>query len=203
MTDLLQGFLLLAVGFAVLFMGFYTLGDGQLAVGAEAFWNDLTPTQRQALPRFNDPPAFNFVGIFWQDGFANSVFFYFMNQGIILQKIDRLGESRALLEKGLRLAVSLGDRMRQTRLNLAMGRLETLAGRLAKAEELILEGKALADQNRFMRECTIADEYLGDILLAQPETGAYVETGVEAPPFSLAMLGGDAPAFTLLGLNQF
>lgn len=94
---------------------------------------------------------------------------FYLNQGIILQKIDRLGESRSLLEKGLRLAISLGDRMRQTRLYLAMGRLETLSGRLARAEELILEGKALADQNRFMRECTIADEYLGDILLARGE----------------------------------
>jgi SSS family solute:Na+ symporter len=85
MTDLLQGFLLLAVGFAVLIMGFYTLGDGQIGPGMELFWNDLTPTQRQALPRFNSPPSFNFVGIFWQDGFANSVFFYFMNQGVIMR----------------------------------------------------------------------------------------------------------------------
>jgi DNA-binding NtrC family response regulator/tetratricopeptide (TPR) repeat protein len=94
---------------------------------------------------------------------------FYLNQGIILQKIDRLGESRSLLEKGLRLAISLGDRMRQTRLHLAMGRLETLSGRLARAEELILEGKASADQNRFLRESTIADEYLGDILMARGE----------------------------------
>ncbi len=94
---------------------------------------------------------------------------FYLNQGIILQKIDRLGESRSLLEKGLRLAISLGDRMRQTRLYLAMGRLETLSGRLARAEELILEGKAFADQNRFLRESVIADEYLGDILLVRGE----------------------------------
>jgi len=94
---------------------------------------------------------------------------FYLNQGIILQKIDRLGESRSLLEKGLRLAISLGDRMRQTRLHLAMGRLEILSGRLARAEELILEGKASADQNRFLRESTIADEYLGDILMARGE----------------------------------
>ena len=90
---------------------------------------------------------------------------FYLNQGIILQKIDRLGESRALLEKGLRLAVSLGDRIREARLNLAMGRLETLAGRYARAESFVLAGRALAEQNRFMREATIADEYLGDILL--------------------------------------
>jgi len=85
MTDLLQGFLLLAVGFAVLIMGFYTLGDGQIGPGLEVFWNELSPAQRQAMPPFNDPPSFNFVGIFWQDGFANSVFFYFMNQGVIMR----------------------------------------------------------------------------------------------------------------------
>lgn len=94
---------------------------------------------------------------------------FYLNQGIILQKTNRLGESRALLEKGLRLAISLGDRMRQTRLYLATGRLEFLAGRLARAEQLILEGKQLADANRLLREATIADEYLGDILLCRGE----------------------------------
>ncbi len=89
----------------------------------------------------------------------------FLNQGIILQKVGRLGESRSLLEKGLRLAVSLGDRIQETRLNLALGRLETLSSRYARAETLILNGKSLAEQNRFMREATIADEYLGDIML--------------------------------------
>ncbi len=89
----------------------------------------------------------------------------FLNQGIVLQKTGRLGESRAVLEKGLRLAVSLGDRLQICRLHLALGRLETLDGRLARAEELLLAGKTLGDQNRFMREATIADEYLGDVLL--------------------------------------
>ncbi len=90
---------------------------------------------------------------------------FYLNQGIVLQKIDRLGESRSLLEKGLRLAVSLGDQIHETRLNLAMGRLETLSGRLARAETLLLSGKTLADQNHFLREATIADEYLGDVQL--------------------------------------
>ena len=107
---------------------------------------------------------------------------FFLNQGIVLQKIDRLGEARGLLEKGLRLAVSLGDRIQETRLNLAMGRLETLSGRYARAETLILNGKNLAEQNRFMREDVIADEYLGDIQLLRndPEKARFnYEKGLE------------------------
>jgi len=92
---------------------------------------------------------------------------FYLNQAIVLQKTDRLGEARGMLEKGLRLAVSLGDRLRRTRIQLAYGRLEILAGRLARAEELILAGKTLADENGFLREATIADEYLGDVMLAR------------------------------------
>ncbi len=96
---------------------------------------------------------------------------YFLNQGIILIKIDRLGEARSSLDKGLRLASSLGAKLAQARLYLALGRLETMAGRLARAEEHILAGKNLAEQYRYSRETIIADEYLGDILLARGEVG--------------------------------
>lgn len=93
----------------------------------------------------------------------------FLNQGIVLQKTDRLAESRNVLEKGYRLAASLGDRLQQCRLSLALGRLETLSGRLARSEELLLEGRALAEQHAFLREATIADEYLGDVLQTRGE----------------------------------
>lgn len=85
MTDLVQGILLLVVGLLLLFIGWSVLGDGSLGLGAQQFWNGLSPEQRQALPAFNRPADFNFVGVFWQDGFANSLFFYFMNQSVIMR----------------------------------------------------------------------------------------------------------------------
>jgi transcriptional regulator with GAF, ATPase, and Fis domain/Tfp pilus assembly protein PilF len=93
-----------------------------------------------------------------------------LNRGIILGKTGRLGEAREDLDRSLRLARSLGDRNRQTKVCLAFGRLEMQAGRLVKAEEFVLEGKILAEQERYLREETIADEYLGDILLLRGET---------------------------------
>ena len=93
-----------------------------------------------------------------------------LNLGIMLTKENRLGEARPILEKGLRLSRSLGDVLRLVRLNLAMGRLETMCGRLARAEELLLAAKTMCEDNRFLREATICDEYLGDILLARGMT---------------------------------
>ena len=92
---------------------------------------------------------------------------FYLNQGIVLTKSNRLGEAQPFLEKGRNMARSLGDQLNLCRLNLALGRLETISGRLARAEELMLEGKNQAEQNRYLREATIADEYLGDILLAR------------------------------------
>ncbi len=89
----------------------------------------------------------------------------FLNEGIILRKAERHGEARVSLEKCLRMARSLGDVDRQAKVNLALGQLEMLDGHLVRAEELVLEGKHLADQAGFLRESTIADEYLGDVLM--------------------------------------
>jgi SSS family solute:Na+ symporter len=64
--------------------------------GPGAFWEALAPVQRQALPAFNHPPDFNFVGIFWQDGMAGGIAFYFMNQGILLRFLSArsVGDAR-------------------------------------------------------------------------------------------------------------
>ncbi len=91
----------------------------------------------------------------------------FLNQGIVLTKSNRIGEAKPFLVKGRNLASSLGDQLHLCRLNLALGRLEALSGRLARAEELLLMGKNQAEMNRYLREATIADEYLGDVLFAR------------------------------------
>jgi len=79
MTDLLQGILLLIAGFALFFLGLHYLG------GFDVFWSHLPVSFKSAFPAFNHPPEFNFVGIFWQDGMANTPAFYFMHQGLILR----------------------------------------------------------------------------------------------------------------------
>ncbi len=79
MTYFLQGILLLIAGFALFFIGLNYIG------GFDLFWENLPSSFKTALPSFNTPPEFNFVGIFWQDGMANTPAFYFIHQGIILR----------------------------------------------------------------------------------------------------------------------
>jgi len=92
---------------------------------------------------------------------------FHLNRGIILTKIGRFAEAQLALDKCLRLCQSLGDRVREPKTLLALSRLEMLTGRLARAEENVLAAEALASRERLQREVIIADEYLGDIMLAR------------------------------------
>jgi two-component system response regulator AtoC len=107
---------------------------------------------------------------------------FHLNRGIVLVKANRLAEARLELEKSLELSRSLGDRVREPKVLLVLSRLELLSGRLAKAEEHVLAGQILADRERMRREAAIADEYLGDVLLARGEHEAAIlnyELGLE------------------------
>ncbi|MFZ1290976.1 MAG: sodium:solute symporter family protein [Melioribacteraceae bacterium] len=78
-TDLVQGFILIFAGMLVFFLGIDYIG------GLGMFWDLLPTTWKLPLANFNDPPGFNFVGIFWQDGIAGSVGFLFMNMGLVMR----------------------------------------------------------------------------------------------------------------------
>ena len=79
MTDLFQGVMLLFTGGLILYLGIDYLG------GFGAFWENLPRGHRTAFPNFNEDPGFPSVGIFWQDGIANTAMFYFLNQGMVMR----------------------------------------------------------------------------------------------------------------------
>jgi SSS family solute:Na+ symporter len=78
-TDLFQGFMLLAAGAVLVILGINSLGGG------EEFWAFLKPEHRMAFPNFNSDPSYSSVGIFWQDAVANSAVFFFLNQGVMMR----------------------------------------------------------------------------------------------------------------------
>lgn len=85
-TDLIQGFMLLAAGAVMLLLGLNYLGmDGGIIDGLKAFWSNLSFGARLPFAKFNEPPDFNSVGVFWQDAVASSITFLFINQGLIMR----------------------------------------------------------------------------------------------------------------------
>ena len=79
MTDLFQGVMLLITGFLILGLGIGYLG------GFDVFWDNLPGPSRKVFHNFNSDPDFPSVGIFWQDGLANSIMFGFLHQGTIMR----------------------------------------------------------------------------------------------------------------------
>ena len=90
MTDLFQGAMLLVVGLLLLFLGVEALG------GFESFWEHLPREHRRAFPAFNADSSYPAVGVFWQDGIANTAMFYFLNQGMVMRLLSArsVGDSR-------------------------------------------------------------------------------------------------------------
>ena len=87
MTDLLQGVILLFAGLLLLGVGVWHLG------GFGEFWHGLPVELRPALRPYNSPPEFNFVGVFWQDGVSQTMFLYFINQGMIMRFLAARSEA--------------------------------------------------------------------------------------------------------------
>ena len=79
MTDLAQGVILLIAGFILFGLGLNLLG------GWDGFWSGLPASHKLPFAGLNEPQSFHFVGIFWQDGVANTFALYMMNQGFILR----------------------------------------------------------------------------------------------------------------------
>ena len=82
MTDLFQGAMLMATGLVLLYLGVDHLG------GFEAFWEHLPREHRRAFVPLNETADYPAVGIFWQDGMANSAMFYFLNQGMVMRLLS-------------------------------------------------------------------------------------------------------------------
>jgi solute:Na+ symporter, SSS family len=79
MTDLVQGITLLIVGLGVFLAGVLHFG------GFVDWWALMPEGHRYIFSEFNKPDKFSFVGIYGQDGLANTGAFVLMNQGIIMR----------------------------------------------------------------------------------------------------------------------
>lgn len=79
MTDLVQGMILLVAGLGLFAAAIYHFG------GFGNFWALLPTEHKYAFSDFNGPPKFSFIGIYVQDGLANTGALMLMHQGFIMR----------------------------------------------------------------------------------------------------------------------
>jgi len=79
MTDLVQGIVLLIAGLGLFFVGIIHFG------GFDGFWELFPRSHKFIFSEFNSPDSFSFIGIWGQDGLANTGAFVLMNQGMIMR----------------------------------------------------------------------------------------------------------------------
>jgi len=79
MTDLIQGLILLGAGLGLFGAAIYHFG------GFGNFWSLLPQAHKYAFSDFSGPPKFSFVGIYVQDGLANTGALMLMHQGFIMR----------------------------------------------------------------------------------------------------------------------
>jgi len=79
MTDLIQGMILLVAGLGLFAAAIWHFG------GFGEFWSLLPKAHKYAFSDFNGPPKFSFIGIYVQDGLANTGALMLMHQGFIMR----------------------------------------------------------------------------------------------------------------------
>ncbi|MBN2594875.1 MAG: sodium:solute symporter family protein [Sedimentisphaerales bacterium] len=93
MTDLVQGIILLVAGLGLFAGAIYHFG------GFGDFWALLPRSHKFAFSDFNSPPDFSFIGIYVQDGLANTGALMLMHQGFIMRflSLKSVRDSRRMI----------------------------------------------------------------------------------------------------------
>jgi transcriptional regulator with GAF, ATPase, and Fis domain/tetratricopeptide (TPR) repeat protein len=89
------------------------------------------------------------------------------NLGIVYTKTRDFHEAIAHLRRARRLATTIGDELTVVSCLNSLGRVLVHTGRYGHAEKYLLEARVLAEKLHMARSQALADEFLGDLMLAQ------------------------------------
>jgi transcriptional regulator with GAF, ATPase, and Fis domain/tetratricopeptide (TPR) repeat protein len=90
-----------------------------------------------------------------------------LNLGVVYAKLRRFTDALSSFTSAANMAERLGDQDKLTKAVLMKGRTYVQCREFCKAEKLILRGQALANDLGYGREAILADEYLGELMIAR------------------------------------
>ncbi len=159
-----------------------------MAGEAEDFFMDALSSYRRAEDRIGIAYVYNNLGLLHKNacrwnralaslskslelaqslGLAQHLIRVQLNLGVVHAKLRRFTDALSAFSNAATTAERLGDQAKLTKAILMQGRTHMMCGELSKAEKLILRGQALASEFSYGRESALADEYLGELMIAR------------------------------------
>jgi len=108
-------------------------------------------------------------------GMAQHVVLVHLNLGAVFLKTRQFAEAVSSLRAASEGAERTGDSLNLCRAVLMMGRANLRQSALARCEKYLMRGRAIADERGFVRELALADEFIGELMLAR---GRYHEAQI-------------------------
>ncbi|HEX6790206.1 MAG TPA: sigma 54-interacting transcriptional regulator [Candidatus Krumholzibacteria bacterium] len=161
-----------------------------LVAEAEEFFMDSLSSYRRAEDRVGIAYVYNSLGLLHKNacrwsralaslsksldlaktlGLSHHLVVVQLNLGVVYSKMRRFEDAISACDAAAAGAERLGDQISLTRALLMLGRTQVARGLPGRGEKALLRAQAMAVDSNYQRESALADEYLGELMMARQD----------------------------------
>ncbi len=155
---------------------------------AEEFFTDALSSYRRAEDRVGIAYVYNSLGLLHKNacrwtralaslsksldlartlGLSQHLIVVQLNTGVVHAKLRRFEDAISAFDAAAASAERFGDQASLTRALLMLGRTHVARGAFGRGEKALLRGQAMAVELGYEREAALADEYIGELMMAR------------------------------------
>ncbi len=159
-----------------------------LAAEAEEFFMDALSSYRRAEDRVGIAYVYNSLGLLHKNacrwsralaslsksfdlaktlGLSQHLIVVQLNLGVVYSKLRRFEDAISAFDAAASGAERFGDQASLARSLLMLGRTHVARGSLGRGDKALLRAQTMADELGYERESALADEYLGELMMAR------------------------------------
>ncbi|MDH4036379.1 MAG: sigma 54-interacting transcriptional regulator [Candidatus Krumholzibacteria bacterium] len=159
-----------------------------LVTEAEEFFMDALSSYRRAEDRVGIAYVYNSLGLLHKNacrwtralaslsksldiaktlGLSQHLIVVQLNIGVVHAKLRRFEDAISAFDAAAASAERFGDQASLTRALLMLGRTQVARGALGRGEKALLRAQAMAVELGYEREAALADEYIGELMMAR------------------------------------
>ena len=161
-----------------------------LSAEAEEFFMDSLSSYRRAEDRVGIAYVYNSLGLLHKNacrwsralaslsksldlaktlGLSQHLIVVQLNLGVVYSKLRRFEDAISACDAAAAGAERLGDQIGLTRALLMLGRTQVARGYPGRGEKSLLRAQTMAVDGNYQRESALADEYLGELMMARQD----------------------------------